>query len=164
MRNQMTLFRKDTKSPLKSSKGFTLIELVVVVAVVSILGSIATINYVPFMERSFDSTALSDARHLIESVIITSMNQDDVDYTKLNTGGPVGNIDTSGNPRTAVYTLSSGVSALIAGDSVQGINSDTTVFLATVYHTNGTDDPANLSGKREFICSYNEATDTIVLQ
>ncbi|MCP4673755.1 MAG: hypothetical protein GY857_20905, partial [Desulfobacula sp.] len=85
------------------------------------------------------------------------MNNQDVDYTKINTGGAVGNIDTAGNPRTPIYTLSQGVAALITGDSIQAPNGNTTVFQATVYHTGGTRD-VSLSGRKEFVCSVDEDT------
>ncbi len=159
----MTPLRKTIKNPLKNNKGFTLLELMIVTALVSILASIAMINYAPFTQRAYDITARSEARYLIESVVIAAVNEEDVDYTKLNTGGAVGNIDTVGNPRQAVFSLSSGVLALIVGDSIQAPNGDTTVFLATIYHTSGTDDPTTLSGKREFTCSFNEATVTTIL-
>jgi len=156
----MTPFTKTIKRPFKNYKGFTLLELIIVTALISVLASIAAFNYMPIQQKAFDSAANSDARYLIESVMIGILNEEDVDYTKVNTGGPVGNIDTAGNPRPAVFTLSNGVVALIIGDSIQAPNGTNTIFQATIYHINGTDDPATLSGKREFFCAVNEAAET----
>ncbi len=158
----MKSLTQSNKYFLKNMNGFTFIELAIVSCLISILASISVVNYMPFKKKTFDSVALSDARNLVQNVMLTTISREDVDYTKLNTGGPVGNLDTSGNPRRAVYVLSSGVEAVIAGDSHQGPKGDTTIFLAIVYHTKGTDNPATLSGKREFNFSYNEATDTVV--
>jgi prepilin-type N-terminal cleavage/methylation domain-containing protein len=146
-----------------NNKGFTLIELAVVSCMISVIASIAIMNYMPYRSKAFDSTALADARGLVESVIMATVNDEDVDYTKVNTGGPVGDIDTAGNPRQPVFVLSTGVAAFIIGDSAQAPNGDTTIFQAIIYHTNGTDDPASFSGKKEFTCSVDESLDTATL-
>ena len=158
----MTPFRNTIKHPVKNKKGFTLLELVVVIGIISILGSIAMANFIPFKRQAHDTLARSDARNVVEGAVIEMLNDEDIDYTKLNTGGAVGGKDNVGNPRTPVFVLSSGVRAVIVGDSNQG-NGDTTILLATFYHIKGTNDPATISGKREYICSVHEGTGVTVL-
>jgi len=116
------------------------------------------------MKKTYDATALSDTRNLVDGVVNAILSDADVDYTKVNTGGTVGDLDTSGNSRSPVFILSSGVEALIIGDSNQGANGDSTIMTAVVYHTKGTDDPATLSGKKDYICIINEETDVTSVQ
>ncbi len=159
----MILFKKTIKKPLKNTKGFTLMELMVVVALIGVLAAIAIFNYMPARAKAMDASANSDARNLVASVVSATINNQNVDYTKINTGGTVGNIDTAGNPRTPIYTLSQGVAAVITGDSIQAPNGNTTVFQATVYHTGGTVDPLSLSGRKEFVCSVDEDTGVTIV-
>jgi len=96
------------------------------------------------------------------------LNDEDINYTKGDLtggeGGAIGDIDTGGNFRTPVFVLSSGVRAVISGDSNMGPNGDTTILLATFYHIKGTDDPgATIDGKREYTCFVHEGTGVTIL-
>jgi prepilin-type N-terminal cleavage/methylation domain-containing protein len=153
----MTAFRQTIQKPLKNKKGFTLLEVVIVSVMLSILSSIAIYNYIPLRKKALDTTALSDARNLVQSVVDATLSEEDVDYTKINTGGAVGDVDTGGNPRTPVFVLSPGVEVVIIGSSNELPNGDT-VFSAIVYHTSGTSDLTTLSGKKEYTCSVDEST------
>ena len=83
-------------------------------------------------------------------------------YTKINTGGAVGGIDSAGNPRNPIFVLSPGVAASITGDSNQGAG-NATLFLATIYHTGGTSDPTSSSGKKEYSCIVDEIAGTTMV-
>ncbi|MFP3982351.1 MAG: type IV pilin protein [Desulfurivibrionaceae bacterium] len=47
----------------KNKKGFTLVELMVVVAIVGILASVAVTQFTKYRGRAHDSVALSDIRN-----------------------------------------------------------------------------------------------------
>jgi len=162
----MTSFRNNIKHPVKNKKGFTLLELVVVIGIISILGSIAMANFIPLKRQVYDTTARSDARNVLEGAVLALLNDEDIDYKKGNPtagdGGAVGGKDNGGNPRTPVFVLSSGVRAVIIGDSL-GPDGATTILDARVYHIKGTSDPASPSGKREYICYVHEGTGVTIL-
>jgi len=133
----MTPFRNTIKHPVKNKKGFTILELMVVVVLISVLASIAMANYIPLKRQAHDTTARSDARNVLETAVAAMLNDEDINYTKGDLtggeGGAIGDIDTGGNFRTPVFVLSSGVRAVISGDSNMGPNGDTTILTATFY-------------------------------
>ena len=48
---------------IKKEDGFTLIEILVVIAVISVLAAIAVMQYQKFTVRAFDTAAKSDLRN-----------------------------------------------------------------------------------------------------
>jgi len=103
---------------LKDNRGFTLMELCVVVAIVGVLASIAIKSYMDSRMHMVDAAALAEARGLGKSVINIFLDGGDVDLFHNPADGPqIGAVDTSGNGRKPIFVLTSGIQADITGNS-----------------------------------------------
>lgn len=90
----------------KMQKGFTLVELIVVITILAILGTIAFISLQGYSQDARDSKVTSDVRSLA-SAIETAIAQEGVLASEYNLGGNTSN----------TVTISSG-STTIAGDAI----------------------------------------------
>jgi prepilin-type N-terminal cleavage/methylation domain-containing protein len=103
---------------LHDSRGFTMMELVVVIAIVGVLASIAIISYMDSRMHMMDAAALSEARGFGKSVINVFLDGGDVNLThNPGDGRQIGALDTSGNGRNPVFQMSAGMEAEIIGNS-----------------------------------------------
>jgi type IV pilus assembly protein PilA len=104
---------------LNDSKGFTLIELMIVIAIIGILAAIAIPQFSAYRKRSYNSAAKSDARN-----IATAQEAYYVDFSKYYNGNISGLVG-----QTYGYQQSQDVSAFVVGS--------TTMYTITTYHTSG---------------------------
>jgi prepilin-type N-terminal cleavage/methylation domain-containing protein len=151
---------------LKDNRGFTFIELLMVMIVIGILAQISLIFTIDLRSRSSDVMALSDGRNLVTVARGNFVNLDDVKYDHNPGDGPdIGSVDTAGNPRPAVFTLSPGVKAKItAGSESPGIP-DLGFLEVWLCHVSGTKVGAagmTGEGRKEYYYVVDElGTDTI---
>jgi prepilin-type N-terminal cleavage/methylation domain-containing protein len=148
---------------LRDNKGFTLVELMMVMICLGVLIQMAW-NFLGDMRlRSYDITAVADGRNLVTAVRMNFVNLDDVDFRhQPGWGSDIGTKDRSNNPRPAIFTLSPGVKARIVPGSESG-TAEQGYYEAYLWHESGSDDAASVSGKREFWYLADELTQTYSL-
>lgn len=101
----------------KDEKGFTLIELMIVIAIIGILAAIAIPQFAAYRKRGYNAAAKADAKNL--ATVEEQYYNDNYTYT------------TSLADLTGLgYKTSDGVTVTISG-------ANTTDFTATAYHTGG---------------------------
>jgi type IV pilus assembly protein PilA len=103
----------------KNEKGFTLIELMIVIAIIGILAAIAIPNFITYRKRAYNSAANADAKNIYTAA--------QAYYTDFPTGSPtLGNLQSYGFRQTADVTISPQAAVGTQGD-----------FTVTSYHGSG---------------------------
>jgi prepilin-type N-terminal cleavage/methylation domain-containing protein len=116
-----------TKLANRDEKGFTLIELMIVIAIIGILAAIAIPQFSAYRKRAFNASAESDVRNLA-----TAQEAYYVDFSKYT--GDTTALGTFG------YMQSNNVSASMA------INGDAQSYTISAFHTAGGDHTYTLAG------------------
>jgi prepilin-type N-terminal cleavage/methylation domain-containing protein len=146
---------------LKDNKGFSLLELLVVLLILGIMAQMTSIFVLDLKTRSSDLMAISDGRNLMTIIRDNFVNLEDVDYTQTN-GSGIGVRTVGGVNRQPVFSLSSGVGFRIEAGSQSDGTAENGYFEAYLYHTGGTSD-TTVSGKREFYYLADEAFDAYTI-
>jgi prepilin-type N-terminal cleavage/methylation domain-containing protein len=103
----------------KNEKGFTLIELMIVIAIIGILAAIAIPNFISYRRRSYNTAANADIKNLYTSAQA---------YFTDNPAGATTNLD---DYKAYGFRQTRDVDVAIAGAGSQS------VFEATTYHSSG---------------------------
>ena len=147
---------------LKSNKGFTLIEVLMVMVIIGILTQMGFTYFMDLKKKTYDATATADGRNLINAVSSAFVLLEDVDFTHdPGMGSEVGTQKFSGGGRNPIFTLSPGVRAEITGQSETTPGNG--FVSAYLYHENGKDDANSFtgSGKKEFYFMIDEFSSSI---
>lgn len=97
----------------QQEKGFTLIELMIVIAIIGVLASIAIPQFAVYRQRSFNSSALSDLRNYKVSEETFSNDQRAFGYS--TDGGNAGALSMVTGPGDLNTMITNGVTGLIFG-------------------------------------------------
>jgi prepilin-type N-terminal cleavage/methylation domain-containing protein len=135
---------------VKDSKGFTLIEVMMVMIMLGILTQSAWNFMIDMRKRSSDIAAVADGRNLMTAIRASFINLDNIKFTHSpGQGRKIGKKNRNNESRPPIFTLSRGVMARIEAGSQSGIVHQG-YYEAYLYHINGTEDASTESGKREF--------------
>ncbi len=116
--------------------GFTLMELFIVVAIMSLLSAAALLSLTDSRKKAFDTMALRDAMSLITVVHNNIFEDLDIDYThNAGDGSRIGTKEIGGTLRDPVFILSPGVQAVLSGFSSRDEISNVDIY---VFHNGGT--------------------------
>lgn len=113
----------------QGQKGFTLIELMIVIAIIGILAAIAIPNFISYRKRSYDTAAQSDLKNLMtaqEAYYVDNSTYKDFSNEGSDTASDTITLSTS--PELKAY-LSKGVHA--------DADTSTSSYTMTAYHTSG---------------------------
>ena len=94
-----------------NKKGFTLIELMIVIAIIGILAAIAIPNFISYRNKSYCSTAESDARGTLSSISDYFSNPDHTslpswdDLRGFMPKNGTGNVGINGDPNTTIFVV-----------------------------------------------------------
>ena len=68
----------------KQNSGFTLIELMIVVAIIGILSLVAIPNYISYKKKGYDAVAMADAKNFYLMAISSAEGEKDITYNASN--------------------------------------------------------------------------------
>ncbi|MFH1982590.1 MAG: prepilin-type N-terminal cleavage/methylation domain-containing protein [Pseudomonadota bacterium] len=102
-----------------NDKGFTLIELMIVIAIIGILAAIAIPNFVSYRQRSYDAASLSDMKNMMTAQ--EAYFVDDMTYKTFAA--------TTGTVALPALSLTKNVSLALTGSN--------SGYTMTAYHTAG---------------------------
>jgi len=152
----MSLRNKPVLQALRGNKGFTLIELMIVIAIIAILAAAGMLVYMDFTAKANDSAALNDAKFLtaVGSNVLLD-NEKMLLMQAIDAGGVVGDqVDLLGNVIPKLYTLSPGVRAevQIINVDVPGPPPETITDIAIkTWHERGSDSPIPAFPKKTYM-------------
>lgn len=99
----------------KDEKGFTLIELMIVIAIIGILAAIAIPQFASYRARAYNSAAMSDLKNCAtaqEAYFVDEQTYGDQDALTLNTSE---NVTLTADGNTDAYTITASHSS---GDKI----------------------------------------------
>jgi len=150
-----------------NQKAFTLVELMVVVAIIGLLSALGSTYFTYLNFRANDSRAFMEGRNLMTAVNDAFLNLEDINFgDSLEddiTGDIGGKTFTGGGIRPPIFTLSSGIWARMVGQSTPSPGGG--YFEVVIWSVSGTNDPdlmSSQSGKKEYRYIIDESENYIL--
>jgi len=148
---EVKMIRKNREivGKLHEGRGFTLIELVVVMGVIGTLMAIVVPTYLEYTTKTNDLSALSDTQNMLKLANQVLLDGGQIFYLHNPVNGRVigDRNDLLGNYIPEIYTLSPRVNAQV--QIINGFGGMSIIWL-WISHERGTDDPFGLNGKKTF--------------
>ena len=113
----------NTKMNLNNNKGFSLIELMIVVAIIGILSAIAIPQFYAYRTRAYNSVAASDLKSLQTAFEVYFNDNDQYPASIEITNAPIAVVAAAGPPALTAFafTMSNNVSV----GTIAGVNNQT---------------------------------------
>ncbi len=92
-----------------NAKGFTLIELMIVIAIIGILAAIAIPNFISYRDKAYCSSAETDVDSVMGAIADYFADPDNMSVTATSPGMPVSGTDLSNNN---TYTIAGAANAI----------------------------------------------------
>ncbi len=149
----------------RNQHGFTLLELMIVMAILGVLSAISAFWMLDIFHAARDTAAITDAKNLLTIIHNNFLDNESVQYDSMGPDGSrLGITEEDGaTPRVSVYGLSPGVKIkFITTPNISSSNPDVLgTFNAWLYHSLGTKDPLDISlagvGRKVVQCTIDEA-------
>ncbi|MFZ5563421.1 MAG: type IV pilin protein [Thermodesulfobacteriota bacterium] len=141
---------------MKNNHGFTLLEIMMVIAIIGILSHMGFIAYSDMMGRSSDAVAITDTRNLMTVATEQFVTRSYPDFTH----GPGDGYSVGLKPDgTYTFTLSTGIKADIIGKPA----ADGEGYMeAYIYSQRGSRDDMSPYGRRMFYCVVDEQASVFI--
>ncbi len=135
----------------KNQQGFSLMELCVVMAILTIISGIAMMYFNDLMKTSRDTAVYSNAQNLMKVITNNILDHRSVDYqatTMVSGVTKIGTADQDGTARPPAFELSAGIRVVFMPgfDNKCYRDAQASSFVAYLYHVNGSESPFDPTG------------------
>ena len=148
--DMVELAEKTGFSRAADQRGFTLLELAVVLLILGVLVAIGSTHFVDLRKRSSDSKAYAEGRHLVTAIHDAFLAGEDVHFGSdlgVELSGDIGLVQSDqSTAREPIFSLSHDVRVMMSGDNTTAIDDFVVLKIK------------NLNGQQEYAYFFDEET------